>query len=84
MSKHQRTLLEILSGTHDKSLGFSDVCSLLSRIGFNHRQNGSHHIFTMKGVEEILNLQTKDGYCKPYQVKQVREVIVKYKLAEYA
>jgi hypothetical protein len=34
----------------------------------------------MDGVEEILNLQPKDGKGKPYQVKQVRNVILKYRL----
>jgi hypothetical protein len=31
-------------------------------------------------VLEILNLQTKAGRVKPYQVKQVRQVILKYRL----
>lgn len=35
---------------------------------------------TMKEVEEILNLQPKGANAKPYQVKQVRNVILKYKL----
>ena len=30
---------------------------------------------------EILNLQPKGGKAKPYQVKQVRTVVVRYKLA---
>ncbi len=42
---------------------------------------GGHHIFYRAGVEEILNLQAKGGKCKPYQVKQVRSVILKYRLA---
>jgi hypothetical protein len=33
-------------------------------------------------VTEILNLQPKQGKAKAYQVKQVRDVILKYKLAE--
>jgi hypothetical protein len=32
-------------------------------------------------VEEILNVQPKGRQVKPYQVKQVRRVIVKYRLA---
>jgi hypothetical protein len=40
-----------------------------------------HHIFTREGVVEILNLQPKSGKAKPYQVKQVRNVIVDYGLA---
>jgi len=43
---------------------------------------GSRHIFTKEGVEELLNLQPKGAKAKPYQVKQVRRVILKYKLAE--
>jgi hypothetical protein len=34
----------------------------------------------MTGVEEILNLQPRGGKGKPYQVKQVRDVILKYNL----
>jgi len=34
----------------------------------------------MGQAEEILNLQPKSGKAKPYQVKQVRGVILKYNL----
>ncbi len=37
-------------------------------------------IFTKGGVLEIMNLRPKGARAKPYQVKQVRDVIVKYKL----
>ncbi len=43
--------------------------------------SGSHHIFFRDGVAEILNLQPRSGKCKPYQVKQVRNVIINYRLA---
>jgi hypothetical protein len=43
---------------------------------------GSHHIFARDGVVEILNLQPKGGKAKPYQVKQVRAIIVRCKLAD--
>jgi hypothetical protein len=43
---------------------------------------GSHHIFVKPDVAEILNLQPRGSLAKPYQVKQVRAVIVRYKLAE--
>jgi hypothetical protein len=49
-------------------------------LGFEERVRGSHHIFTKEGVEEILNLQPKGAKAKPYQAKQVRNVILKYKL----
>ncbi len=31
-------------------------------------------------VEEILNIQSKSGKAKPYQVKQIRNVLIKYRL----
>jgi hypothetical protein len=55
---------------------------LLRRLGFDERIRGSHHIFTREGVEEILNLQPKGAKAKPYQVKQVRKVILDYKLGD--
>jgi hypothetical protein len=53
----------------------------LKRLGFAERIRGDHYIFSKDGVEEILNLQPKGAQAKPYQVKQVRAVIVKYRLA---
>jgi predicted RNA binding protein YcfA (HicA-like mRNA interferase family) len=55
--------------------------NLLRALGFEERIRGSHHIFTKDGVEEILNIQARGSKSKPYQVKQVRQVIVRYKLA---
>jgi hypothetical protein len=53
----------------------------IKRLGFAERIRGDHYIFTKEGVEEILNLQPKGAQAKSYQVKQVRGVIVKYRLA---
>ena len=55
---------------------------LLIRLGFDQRVKGSHHIFSKVGVDEIINLQPKGTLSKPYQIKQVREVILKYQLGE--
>jgi hypothetical protein len=82
MSKHDKLLDKILRGTSDANVPFQGLCQLLQRLGFEMRVRGSHHIFARDGVVEILNLQPKGSNSKPYQVKQVRNVIVKYKLAE--
>ena len=81
MSPQELVLRRVLSGTADANIAFRDLCSLLSTLGFLVRKKGSHHIFIRDGVAEILNLQPKGGKAKPYQVKQVRAVIVRYKLA---
>jgi hypothetical protein len=54
---------------------------LLEGLGFEKRVNGSHHLFRKAGVEERIN-QREGNNAKPYQVKQVRAVILKYKLGE--
>ena len=71
---------KILSGTSDAHIGFDELCSVLRSLGFFERVRGSHFIFTKNGIEEIINIQSKGGKAKPYQVKQVRNVIVKYRL----
>ncbi len=78
---HQNVLNKVLRGTSDAAIRFSDLCSLLRNLGFGERVRGSHHIFTKDGIVEILNLQPKGNQAKPYQVKQVRRVILKYRLA---
>ncbi|HLP87386.1 MAG TPA: type II toxin-antitoxin system HicA family toxin [Nostocaceae cyanobacterium] len=82
MSQKDKILAKILSGTSDASILFEQLCQLLIWLGFDQRILSSHYIFTKEGVEEILNLQPKQGKAKPYQVKQVREVILKYQLGD--
>ncbi len=80
MSQQDKLLAKILSGASDTNISFDQLCQLLIKLGFDERIRGSHHIFTKEGVEEILNLQPKQGKAKTYQVKQVREVLRKYQL----
>ncbi|MDQ5852715.1 MAG: type II toxin-antitoxin system HicA family toxin [Chloroflexota bacterium] len=80
MPRRDNILDRILRGTSDSNIPFAEMCRLLTRLGFDERIRGSHHIFTREGVEEILNLQPKGSNAKPYQVKQVRNVILRYKL----
>ncbi|XWK86306.1 MAG: type II toxin-antitoxin system HicA family toxin [Phormidium sp.] len=80
MSQRDKLLAKILLGTSDANIPFTELCQLLINLGFEERIRGSHHIFSRDGVEEILNLQPKRGKAKAYQVKQVREVILKYQL----
>ncbi len=83
VSRRQRLLARVLSGAADRNIRFADLCALLLALGFEERIRGSHHIFTRDDVAEILNLQPRDGgLAKPYQVRQARNVIVKYKLAD--
>lgn len=78
----KKILSRVLSGTSDASIRFEELCHLLRSLGFEMYTRGSHHLFRREGVEEKLNLQREGHEAKPYQVRQVRAVILKYRLAE--
>jgi len=80
MSKIDKIRERLLLGYSDANIDFDDLCHLLTSLGFSERVRGSHHIFLKPGVEEIINLQPKGSNAKAYQVKQVRNIILKYKL----
>ncbi len=84
MGKFEKLLLQVLRGTSDANISFNDLCWLLGRLGFEERTRGSHHIFRRSGIEEKINLQKDDNKAKPYQVRQVRHVVVKYRLGDEA
>ncbi|OGW16744.1 MAG: toxin HicA [Nitrospinae bacterium RIFCSPLOWO2_12_FULL_45_22] len=64
----------------DANIHFEDLCNLLKNLGFEERIRSSHHIFRKEGIVEKINLQKDKDKTKPYQVKQVRNVILRYKL----
>ena len=80
MSQYEKLLLSILSGTQDRNTLFADLQTVLDRLGFQCRIRGDHFIYTKDGVEDIINLQPVGNKAKPYQVKQVRNIILKYQL----
>ena len=82
MGKHEKLIRTILEGRSDANIGFNDLRSLLIHLGFAERTSGSHHIFRKDGVEVRINLQKTGPQAKPYQVKQVRAVILRYRLGE--
>ena len=80
MTRKDKIVDKVLRGESDTNIPFDDVCYLLKTLEFNERIKSSHHIFTKDGIEEILNLQPLGSKAKRYQVKQVRNMILKYGL----
>lgn len=80
MSTDKKIIDTLLRGTSDANIPFNGLRNLLSSLGFQERIKGSHHIYTMTGIEEIINIQSAGSKAKPYQVKQIRNVILKYRL----
>ena len=80
MSQLDKIINKILSGMHDQNIVFNELCNVLEHLGFSVRIKGSHHIYYKAEVEEIVNIQPNGSKAKPYQVKQVRNILLKYKL----
>jgi predicted RNA binding protein YcfA (HicA-like mRNA interferase family) len=81
MSKAEKLAAKILTGKSDNNFAFNDLCYILDRAGFQWRSGkGSHRIYYKEGVFEIVNVQPRNGKAKPYQVKQVRELLLRYKI----
>ena len=80
MGKQEKLLIQILKGQSDANINFQDLVGLMQRFGFDKRVSGGHHIFRKEGVLEKINLQKEGNKAKPYQVRQVRNIILKYKL----
>lgn len=78
MGKHEKLLARVLSGRSDANIRFRDLRSLLLWLGFEERVRGSHHIFVREDVDELINLQRDGSDARPYQVRQVREILVRY------
>ena len=82
MSKFDKLIFKLLSGNSDKNFELNDLILILERIEFKKRIEGSHHIFYKEDIDEIINLQPDGKKAKAYQVKQVRDILIKYKLVE--
>ncbi len=80
MSKFEKLFMQIMSGTNDRNVSFGDLQKALMLLGFTVRIKGDHFIYFRDGVDEIINIQPDGSKAKPYQVKQVRNIILKYRM----
>ena len=79
MSSKEKLLQKILSGS--RNVRFGDMVALVNAFGFRlSRTKGSHHIFTHRGIPELVNLQEVHGQAKPYQIKQFLNLTERYNL----
>jgi len=80
VDKNEELRARVLQGKSDANINFRDLRNLLLWLGFEERVRGSHHIFRKQGVRELVNLQEEGNKAKVYQVRQVRQVILRYGL----
>lgn len=82
MGKRDKLIRKILAGNSDAAIKFDDIVMLLKGLGFTEHVRGSHHIFRHSALRGKINLQRDGSHVKPYQVRQVRFIISKYRLGE--
>lgn len=80
MSHQNKILLKVLSGGQDRSMKFHELQKLLYMLGFHCRIRGDHFIYWKEGIDEIINIQPDGNMAKSYQVRQIRNIILKYGL----
>lgn len=79
MTRKQKLLKRLLASP--KNVRFSDAVTLAEAFGFRlSRTSGSHRIFVHSEVPQLLNLQEVDGEAKPYQVRQLLQLIERHNL----
>jgi len=77
--KPRKLLRRIVVSPHN--VRFQEMLALAEALGFRvARTEGSHHILTHPGIPELLNLQDVKGQAKPYQVKQLLQLVERYNL----
>jgi len=82
LTQRDKTLEDVLRGRADANIRFDELRALLISLGFGERVRGSHHVFSKEGIDDQINLQRDGSKAKPYQVKHVRSVLIKYHLAK--
>lgn len=80
MSQYEKIMFAILSGAKDKNILFSDLQTVLDRLGFQCRVKGDHFIYTKENIDEIIHIQSNGKMAKLYQVRKVCQIILKYQI----
>ena len=80
MPSVEKIISDIICAEKNSNIKFRDLQWVLDVMGFRCRIKGDHFIYYKDGINEIINIQPKGNKAKPYQVKQIRNLILKYKL----
>ena len=75
----RKLLAKALAGS--KNMRFREVVALDRGLWISTvAVKGSHHIFVHPRTHELVNLQEVGGKAKPYQIRQLLEVVERYNL----
>lgn len=82
MPRSRRAALwERIAAGQLRNIDFEEFCRLVEAFGFELRRvSGSHHIYRHSRVPRLLNLQSRNGEAKPYQIAQFLELVTEFDL----
>lgn len=80
MATIEKLIQPIMSGTQDRNIKFKDLQKILDVLGFECRVRGDHFIYSFRNLPENINIQPVGNMAKSYQVKQVRNFLLKYRI----
>ena len=76
-----RDLLDRAAGGQVNNVRFADLRRLLEAAGFQlDGVGGSHHLYRHPDLRQKVNLQPLGRQAKPYQVRQVVDLLERYSL----
>lgn len=75
MKKVKKIFQEVTNISKSSNIKFLEFQKLLEELGFSSRIKGDQFIYYKDGIDEIINIQPDGNSAKPYQVKQVRNII---------
>jgi predicted RNA binding protein YcfA (HicA-like mRNA interferase family) len=77
--RREQLLEQVLQGRG--SIGFQEFELLIEALGFSlARQRGSHHTYIHPKLDRPFPIQPEGKDAKRYQVRQLRDMIRKYRL----
>ncbi len=80
MGRRRKLRERIVSGRSDASIPFEQTRTLLKSLGFTEDIEGDHFIYRKEGVPGLINIQPQGAKVKPYQVRQIRKVLVDFNI----
>jgi len=81
MAINKRVYEAVMSGKSDYNIRFASFTKLIVDLGFRLvAQEGSHRNYRHDALRVKISVQPDGDKAKAYQVKQLRDIIKKYKL----
>jgi predicted RNA binding protein YcfA (HicA-like mRNA interferase family) len=76
----RKLLRKLASGS--RNIRFAEATACAEAFGFRlARISGSHHVYVHPDVPELVNLQNVGGQAKPYQIRQLLDLVERYGLS---